>query len=83
MFTKLWNFVDGKKTYVTSALTIVIALVGHFWGPLIIGPGQGILTIPSVGWNGVWTAISVGAFGTSLKSALTKLEGPAAPAAKP
>lgn len=53
----LFAKIDGQKTYVTSALGMVLLVVGHFWGPLHLGP----IDVPQIDaktmWEGVWAGI--------------------------
>ena len=53
MLTKLWTALDGSKTYLLALGGIVVALIGHFWGPVTVGPVQ----IPHLDWSGVWPIV--------------------------
>ena len=59
MLGNLMGKVSGQKTYITVGLGIAVAVVGHFWGPLDIGP----IDIPQVSsgdmWKLIWEGISV------------------------
>jgi hypothetical protein len=49
---------SGWKTYITLGLGIIIAIVGHFWGPLSLG-GVEIPYVTSEGlWQVVWAALT-------------------------
>lgn len=50
MMTKLWQALEGYKTYTLAGLGVLIALAGHFWGPFQIGS----LEVPSFSWNDVF-----------------------------
>ena len=53
MLSDLANALQGRKTYVLSGLGIVIALLGHFFGPTsLVG-----IQIPAFSWNEVWQAV--------------------------
>jgi len=68
MLPKLLASVDGYKTYIVAVLGIVIALVGHFWGPITISGVQ----IPKTNWTDVWTAIQLSGLGATLRHAIAK-----------
>lgn len=53
MLTKLWNALDGWKTHILAGVGILIALIGHFWGPFPIAG----LTIPQFSWDEVWKVV--------------------------
>lgn len=53
MLTKLWGGLEGSKTYALAVLGILVALIGHFWGPVDIA-GQ---TIPKMDWSQVWQVV--------------------------
>jgi hypothetical protein len=53
MLSNAFNALQGKKTYVLAALGAVVAVVGHFWGPLSLA-GQ---TIPAITSDDMWKAI--------------------------
>ena len=50
MLTKLWAALEGYKTYCLAGVGILIAIVGHFWGPVDVGS----LQIPAFSWNDVF-----------------------------
>ena len=53
--------IDGYKTYILAAIGIIVAVVGHYWGPLQIGQ----VTVPQFSWNDVlgiaWKSGVIGA----------------------
>lgn len=53
MLTKLWAALDGYKTYVLAVFGILVALIGHFWGPVQIGA----ISIPQMDWPAVWNVV--------------------------
>ena len=53
MLTKLFDALKGYKTYVLAVVGIVVALVGHFYGPVQLGS----LSIPQMSWGDVWQVI--------------------------
>lgn len=53
MLTKLWDAVDGYKTYILAALGIVVAVAGHFFGPFALGS----LQVPQFSWGEVWNIV--------------------------
>lgn len=54
MLDKLAGSVEGYKTYILSAVGILVALAGKFWGPIHITDA---LTIPQLGWSEVWAIV--------------------------
>lgn len=59
MLQNLMSKVDGQKTYLTIGLGVLVAVVGHFWGPLHVGP----VDVPQVSsgdmWKLIWEGVSV------------------------
>lgn len=55
MLTKLWSALEGYKTYVIAGISVAVALVGHFWGPINIGNQQ----IPVYSWPDVWNVLKI------------------------
>lgn len=53
MMQKLLDAVKGYKTYLLAVLGILVAVIGHFWGPLNIA-GQ---TIPQITTDEMWKLI--------------------------
>jgi len=47
MFEKLKGITEGKKTYITAALGIIVVLSGALMGPIDIGT----VHIPAFTWN--------------------------------
>ncbi len=68
MLNKVFAAIDGKKTYIVSILGIIVALVGHFWGPLTFGGVQ----IPQESWNDVWKAVQLSGLASTLRHAISK-----------
>jgi len=66
--TKVFDAINGYKTYILAGLGIVIALVGHFWGPLNIAGG----TIPKESWNDVWSAVQASGIIAALRHGIAK-----------
>lgn len=73
--TKLFDAIDGYKTYSLAGLGVVIALVGHFWGPVTL-PGP-FGTIPKESWNDVWSAVNASGLIAFLRHAISKATPPA------
>ena len=48
MLDSLKAKLEGKKTYLTAGIGMLVALVGVLWGPVEIVGG---LTIPEYSWN--------------------------------
>ncbi len=69
MLTGLWAKIDGYKSYILGVATILIALIGHFWGPITAGP----IDVPTMSWSDTWALIWKGALIISGKSAIEKL----------
>lgn len=53
MLTKLWDALEGYKTYVLAVIGILVAVAGHFWGPFSLGSVQ----VPTFTWNEVFNVI--------------------------
>lgn len=51
--TKFFDFINGKKTYILAGFGIVVALVGHFFGPVTVAG----TTIPAETWADVWKVV--------------------------
>jgi hypothetical protein len=65
---KLFTAVDGYKTYILAAFGILVALVGHFWGPINVGP----IAIPAMSWSEVWNIIWNGGLFALLRNGVSK-----------
>ena len=74
MLTSLWNKIDGSKTYILAGLGIVVALIGHFWGPLNVAGA----TIPKESWNDVWAAVQASGIVAAIRHAISKAIPPPA-----
>lgn len=68
MLTKLWTALEGYKTYLLAGLGIIVALTGHFWGPITLGSVQ----IPAMSWNEVWAIIWNGGLISALRHGIEK-----------
>lgn len=56
----IWEFLKGKKTYVIAGSAIIVALFGHFFGPIMV---DGNVTVPQYSWFNVYTiALNSGFF---------------------
>lgn len=64
MFQKTLTFLEGKKTYGVSILGIIVGLIGHFYGPLHVGP----LEIPQFTSNEIFTAVWGGGLFSALRA---------------
>ena len=64
MLNKLWGALAGYKTYILAVVGILIALIGHFWGPVQIGS----LSIPQMTWNEVWNVVWNGGLFAALRT---------------
>ena len=71
----LLSKVDGYKTYGVAALGIVVAVVGHYWGPIQAGP----LDIPQIDSKAMWEAVWAGITAMTIRHGVTK-SGPTPPA---
>jgi hypothetical protein len=65
---KLFGAIDGYKTYILAAFGILVAVVGHFWGPFNIGS----VTIPAMTWNEVWNIVWNGGLFALLRNGVSK-----------
>jgi len=66
--TKLWNAVNGSKTYILAVLGILVALCGHFWGPLSLAGSQ----IPKESWDDVWKAVYASGIISAIRHGISK-----------
>lgn len=67
---------SGYKTYITLILGIVVAVAGHFWGPIDLpGPAD----IPYMDAKTMWEAIWMGLTGVFMRAGIAK-SGPTPPA---
>lgn len=58
---RFMDALQGKKTYILALLGVLVAIAGHFWGPLDIGA----VHIPQFSWDQIWNIIwNAGLFGT-------------------
>lgn len=69
-FEGMVQSMDGKKAYLLGTLTILVAVVGYFIGPV----GVGEIQIPHYDWNSAWNMIWQGLLIIVGKSAVSKLE---------
>lgn len=72
MLEKLMSGLQGKKTYVTATLGIVIAVVGHFLGPLSVGGVE----IPQISSGQMWEAVWMGLMALFMRKGVSA-SGPA------
>jgi len=71
MLGNIFNAIQGKKTYILAGLGAIVAVVGHFWGPLNIAG----TTIPQVATPDMWKAIwAVGSL-ASLRHGVSTSQG--------
>lgn len=59
VLTKLWSAMDGYKTHTLAVASILVALIGHFWGPVTLANG---IQIPHYDWNAVFGAMQISGF---------------------
>lgn len=65
---KVFDFIDGYKTYILAGFGILIALVGHFWGPVTVSG----TTIPAQSWADVWKVVYASGIITFLRHGIQK-----------
>ncbi len=70
MLDKLKGFIDGKKTYITVVIGIIVAIAGYLYGPINVGP----VDIPSVSSQEVWTIVWNGLMFLFLRKGVKKAE---------
>lgn len=63
MFSKLFAAIQGYKTYILAVVGIIVAVVGHFWGPITIGS----VSIPQMTWDQVWAVVWNGGLFAALR----------------
>lgn len=51
--------VDGFKTYIAGTLGILVAVTGHFWGPIHVGPIDVPAIETAVMWRTIWEALTL------------------------
>lgn len=66
--------INGWKTYITLGLGAVVAVLGHFWGPMHVGP----IDIPLVDSKTMWEIVWAAATGIFMRHGITK-SGPVPP----
>lgn len=66
MLQNLFSSLQGKKTHILAIVGALTAIVGHFWGPVVIHGNQVIPAIDSktmwdIIWNGgLFSALRMG-----------------------
>lgn len=59
MLKKLMDKIDGYKSYANAVLGAIIAVIGHFWGPIKMGP----VDVPQVSSSAmlllIWAAVAL------------------------
>ena len=75
---KIVSAIDGYKTYVLAGVGIVVALVGHFWGPVTIAGAQ----IPQESWSDVWKVVYASGIISALRHGVSKAGTPPEEASK-
>ena len=71
MLANALNALQGRKTYILAALGAVVAVVGHFWGPITLA-GQTIPAIPTQDmWKEIWAVASL----ASVRHGITTSQG--------
>jgi hypothetical protein len=66
--------VDGYKVYITAVLGALVAVVGHFWGPLHLGP----VDVPAVTSGEMWAAVWAAVGAVNMRHAVSKAAPPQA-----
>ena len=72
---KIIAALSGWKTYITAALGIIVAVIGHYWGPLNIAG----IDIPFMTGEAMWQVIWAAVTAIFLRQGVSK-SGPVAPA---
>lgn len=67
---KLFASLDGYKTYILAAFGIIVGVVGHFWGPISMGPVQ----IPAMSWDDLWKIVWNGGLFAVLRNGVSKTQ---------
>jgi len=71
MLTKMMDAVQGRKTYILAVLGAIVAIAGHFFGPLSLA-GQAIPQIPTDEmWKAIWAVASL----ASLRHGISTSQG--------
>lgn len=68
MFDKVADLFEGKKTYIVSAIGVIVALAGHFFGPFGVGEVQ----IPKMEWTQVWAVVWQSGLFSALRAGVAK-----------
>ena len=53
MFDSIKESLEGKKTYITAGLGILVSLVGVLFGPIDVAG----MTIPALSWGDFWKVL--------------------------
>lgn len=65
---ELVSKIDGSKTYILAGVGIVVALVGHFWGPVTVAG----TTIPAESWGDVWKVVYASGIISAMRHGIEK-----------
>jgi hypothetical protein len=65
---KLFASISGYKTYITLVVGILVAVIGHFWGPLSLGGVE----IPFISSEAMWQVIWAALTGVFLRQGVAK-----------
>ena len=60
--------IEGKKTYITLSLGMIVAIIGRFWGPLHLGP----IDVPQISSSDMWKLIWEGFVFGFLRNGVSK-----------
>jgi len=69
--TKLFDAINGRKTYLLALLNVVVAVMGHYWGPFHLAGG----IVPKESWNDVWGVINTSGFIAFFRHGVSKING--------
>ena len=65
---KFMQKIEGKKTYITLSLGMIVAIIGRFWGPLHLGP----IDVPQISSSDMWKLIWEGFVFGFLRNGVSK-----------
>ena len=72
MLSKAFNALKGCKTYILASIGAIVAIVGHFWGPISVGG----VSLPQVSLDDMWKAIWAVASLASLRHGISTSSDP-------